>query len=101
MISPTVLVAQGPPAAVTLEFSQQFFYAGDPLNVTTQVLEGRGKKMRLFHRLCHADGRLLATGEQLLIHVNLETRRSSEPAPAVTARLSEIASVHAGLPAPD
>ena len=76
-------------------------HAGDLLNVTTQVLEGRGKKMRLFHRLRHADGRLLATGDQLLIHVNLETRRSSDPAPAVLARLSEIASVHADLPAPD
>ncbi len=76
-------------------------HAGDPLSVTTQVLEGRGKKMRLFHRLSHADGRVLATGEQLLIHVNLETRRSSEPAPAVLARLSEIAAGHAALPAPD
>lgn len=76
-------------------------HAGDPLNVTTQVLEGRGKKMRLFHRLRHVDGRVLATGEQLLIHVNLETRRSSEPAPAVLARLTEIAAVHADLPSPD
>ena len=76
-------------------------HAGDPVGVTTQVLEGRGKKMRLFHRFCHADGRLLATGDQLLIHVDLGTRRSSEPAPEVLARLEEIAAAHARLPPPE
>ncbi len=75
-------------------------HAGDPVTVMTQVLEGRGKKMRLFHRLCHADGRLLATGDQLLIHVDLEARRSSLPAEAVSARLTEIAEAHAMLPDP-
>ena len=76
-------------------------HAGDPVTVSTQVLEGRGKKMRLFHRLCHGDGRVLATGDQLLIHVDLGTRRSSEPGPEVSARLAEIAAAHAALPAPE
>ena len=76
-------------------------HAGDPVTVSTQVLEGRGKKMRLFHRLCHGDGRVLATGDQLLIHVDLGTRRSSEPGPDVSARLAKIAAAHAALPAPE
>lgn len=75
-------------------------HAGDPVTVTTQVLEGRGKKLRLFHQLRHDDRRVLATADQLLIHVNLKTRRSSEPAPEVSARLAEIAAGHAELPAP-
>ena len=75
--------------------------AGDPVTVTTQVLEGTGKKMRLFHWLRHADGRLLATGEQMLIHVSLETRRACDPAPEVGAKLSEIADAHGRLPLPE
>ncbi len=74
--------------------------AGDAVTVTTQVMEGQGKKMRLFHRLTHADGRLLATGDQLLIHVDLEARRSSMPGEAVAVRLAEIAAAHAVLPDP-
>src|SRR3546814_7894239 len=34
----------------------------EPVRVTTQVLAAEGKKLRLFHRLSHGDGRLLATG---------------------------------------
>ncbi len=74
--------------------------AGDAVVVTTQVLEGRGKKMRLFHRMTHADGRLLATGDQLLLHVDLTARRSSIPGEAVAARLAEIAAAHSALPDP-
>ena len=73
----------------------------EPIHATTQVLEGRGKKMRLFHRLFHEDGRLLATGEHMLIHVNLETRAASDPTPTVQSKLAEIAALHAALPAPE
>ena len=73
----------------------------EPVHVETQVLDGAGKKMHLFHSLHHGDGRLLATGEYLLIHVNLDTRSACEPAPAVGARLAEIAAAHAALPQPD
>jgi len=45
-----------------------------PVYTETQVLAGAGKKMHLFHFLYHGDGRLLATGEHMLIHVSLETR---------------------------
>lgn len=72
-----------------------------PIYATTQVIEGRGKKMRLFHRLYHEDGRLLATGEHMLIHVSLETRAACDPSPEVQGKLGEIAALHAALPAPD
>ena len=73
----------------------------EPVYVETQVLEGAGKKMHLFHRLHRGDGRLLATGEYMLIHVSLATRTACEPAPAVAAKLAEIAAAHAKLPKPD
>ena len=49
-------------------------HAGDRVRVTTQVIQGAGKKLRVFHRLETSDGRLAATGEHLLIHVDLTSR---------------------------
>jgi carnitine 3-dehydrogenase len=73
----------------------------EPIVVETQVLQGKGKKMRLFHTMCHADGRVLATGEHMLLHVSLDSRATCEPGPRVKARLEEIAALHADLPAPE
>jgi carnitine 3-dehydrogenase len=73
----------------------------EPVKATTQVLEAKGKKLRLFHRLTHGDGRLLATGEHLLIHVSLATRSAAEPAAAIAGKATEIAAAHAALPWPD
>lgn len=72
-----------------------------PIYATTQVVSARGKKLHLFHRLFHNDGRLLATGEHLLIHVNLKTRSASDPAAAIVESISEIASAHAKLQEPE
>lgn len=73
----------------------------EPIKVTTQVLEASGKKLRLFHRLFDGDGGLLATGEHMLIHVDLTSRAAAEPAPAIAAKAAELAGAHAGLPWPD
>ena len=74
----------------------------EPIHCTTQVLPGTaGKKMRLFHCLHHDDGRLLATGEHMLLHVDLSTRSTSAPGPAVQAKLDEITALHSNLPQPE
>jgi carnitine 3-dehydrogenase len=73
----------------------------EPVHVETQVLGGAGRKMHLFHSFYHQDGRLLATGEYMLIHVDLKTRTACEPAPVVAEKLAEIAAAHAALPVPD
>ena len=75
--------------------------AGEPIVTDTQLIEGRGKRLHLFHWLRHGDGRLLATGEHMLIHVSLATRAASEPGPEVAAKLAGIAALHAKLPAPE
>ena len=72
-----------------------------PIQVTTQVLNGAGKKLHVFHRLFHGDGRLLATAEQLLIHVNLSSRSASEPSPQVSERLQAISAAHTALGKPE
>ena len=73
----------------------------EPITVDTQVLAGAGKKMHLFHTMRHGDGRLLATGEHMLLHVSLETRATCAPGDAVAAKLAEIAALHATLPVPE
>ncbi|MEM8654025.1 MAG: carnitine 3-dehydrogenase [Pseudomonadota bacterium] len=75
-------------------------HAGAMIEVRTQVLAGAGKKLHLFHEMFEGD-RLLATGEHFLLHVSLETRRPSEPAPQIVAALDQVAAAHAGLPVPE
>ncbi|PRY23853.1 carnitine 3-dehydrogenase [Aliiruegeria haliotis] len=75
--------------------------AGERILVKSQVLHGHGKKLRLFHRMYTAGGAEIATAEQLLIHVSLETRRACAPGEAVRTRLEAMAALHARLPQPD
>ncbi len=75
-------------------------HAGAKIRVETQILAGAGKKMHLFHRMFEGD-RELATGEHMLIHVSLETRRASEPAPHLAEVLQKVADAHAKLPTPE
>lgn len=73
--------------------------AGTPITVHTQVLAGEGKKMHLWHEL-RAGERLLATGEQMLVHVDLASRSASAPAGHVAQALGRLAGAHAALPKP-
>ena len=74
--------------------------AGEPIYVDTQILLVAGKKMHLFHSLFHQSGRLLATGEHMLLHVDMKQRRVSEPSDIVAAALAEMAAGHAALDRP-
>ncbi|MGB2015837.1 MAG: carnitine 3-dehydrogenase [Candidatus Puniceispirillum sp.] len=75
--------------------------AQEQIHATTQVIYGEGKKLHLFHSLMHEDGRLLATGEHMLLHVDMNSRASSLPEPEVAEALAKIAAAHAKLPIPD
>jgi carnitine 3-dehydrogenase / betainyl-CoA thioesterase len=75
--------------------------AGERLVITTQVLKGEGKKMHLFHFLKNGDGKLAATAETLLLHVDLNTRSSSLPSEEVGRNLNTYAEAHAQLPMPE
>ena len=79
--------------------------AGNEIYATSQLLMGDGKKMQLFHHLYAADAdgedRLLATGEHMLIHVDMNSRSSSLPSDAVAAKLAELAAAHEKLPRPE
>lgn len=74
--------------------------AGDEIVVTTRVLLAEGKRLHLWHEIYVANA-LIATGEQMLIHVDLATRRARAPTPEVVARLNELAANHGALPLPE
>jgi len=75
-------------------------HAGQRIRVATICLNGQGKKMHVFHELWQ-DDRLCATGEHILIHVSLTTRRPSEPSARIARRIGTIEAAHAALPRPD
>ncbi|WOI57944.1 carnitine 3-dehydrogenase [Palleronia sp. LCG004] len=75
-------------------------HRGAVLTATTQVLDGAGKTMKLFHRILKEDGSLVATIETLMLHTDLNTRRACPPEPAVAEALETLAAAHAGRDAP-
>jgi carnitine 3-dehydrogenase len=74
--------------------------AGDRLRTTTQVLGGDEKRLHIFHSLHRGDD-LVATAEQMLLHVSTVTGRAGPAGDAVLARAREIAAAHAALPRPE
>lgn len=75
-------------------------HAGTQIRVETQVLEGSGKKLHVFHRMFAGD-RELATGEHFLLHVDLKTRKACTPDDRVAVPMARVAAAHADLPRPD
>ena len=73
---------------------------GSEIRILTQVLEGAGKKMHLFHSMYVGD-EVVATGEHMMIHVSLETRRASPPSDAIAETLEGYATAHAKLLRPE
>jgi carnitine 3-dehydrogenase len=74
---------------------------GEPISVTTQILALDDKRLHVYHRLERgADGVLIATAEQMHLHVDTASHKASPIDSAVRSRLEEIAKAHAPLPAP-
>lgn len=74
---------------------------GDRVTLTLHVLGADAKRVHIMHVMTNADtGALLATGEQMLLHVDLNGG-GVVPMPAdLQERLRAIVSAHAGLPTP-
>ncbi len=70
-------------------------HAGEAIEVHTRITLGEGKKLRCFHEMKRAsDGELLATCDQFMLHVSLETRRTCEPAEHVKNKVEALAALH-------
>ncbi len=72
------------------------------LYVTTQIISADSKRLHLLHYIYASDGdRLLATGEQMLLHVDMQTRRTTPAGDAILNKLNPIAEAHQALEKPD
>ena len=80
----------------------QELHLGDPIRLTCQMLDADGKRVHYFLRMFHAqDGYLAATSEQIMMHVSLESRRSSPFPEGVRDRVSSLVEAHRHLPRPE
>jgi len=74
----------------------------EPLYVTTQVLALDDKRFHVFHRLYRGrDGVIIATGEQLHLHVDTAAAKAAPVDRAVHAKLESLRQAHASLPVPE
>lgn len=74
---------------------------GERMGVTIQALAADAKRVHLFHGLYAGDDlELAATGEFMLLHVDMATRRTAPFAPEVAARIGALVARHAALPRP-
>jgi len=74
--------------------------AGDNLDVTTQVLGFDEKRLHLFHEL-HRSDVLVATAEQMLLHVDTTAGRAQPARPELLSRIGKLAAAHAVIPKPE
>ena len=71
-------------------------HAGEEVIVETRVTEGAGKKLRCLHEMKRkSDGEIMASCDQLMLHVSLETRRTCAPPEDVAGKVAALAALHA------
>jgi carnitine 3-dehydrogenase len=73
---------------------------GDRLTCTLQILSADEKRIRVFVRILRGDD-LLATVEQMCLHVDMKAGKTCSAAAAVLANLMPLAAAHSSLPAPE
>ena len=74
---------------------------GEPLRLTLQLLDADEKRLHIFHAMYHGvRGDLLATGEQMLVHVDMQAGRSVNMPVDLLQRVTAIRAAHAHLPMP-
>jgi acyl-CoA thioester hydrolase len=75
---------------------------GDPLAVSLRVLDHDAKRVHILHEMYRGqNGDLLATAEQLLVHVDSNQGRSCQMPDHVRQRIEAIQRAHAALPRPE
>ena len=73
---------------------------GDRLALSLQVLGVDAKRLHIAHEMRGGHGQLLATAEQLLLHVDTTAGRVTPFPPEIASRLAQIRAAHAALPVP-
>jgi carnitine 3-dehydrogenase len=74
---------------------------GEPLHVATQILGADEKRLHLFHSLVRSrDGVLLASAEQMLLHVDAKAGRACPAQSKVLDRVTALAKAQSVLSPP-
>jgi acyl-CoA thioester hydrolase len=74
---------------------------GDPLRITTQILDHDAKRVHYIHEMYHAtEGYLAATNELMLMNIDYASRRSAPWPEWAMERLETLAAAHKGLAVP-
>ena len=85
----------------TMIFNLAEAHLGDRLDLSLQLLDADEKRLHIFHAMHNVEtGMLLATGEQMLVHVDMAAGRSTPLPPEVDARVHAVLAAHADLPRP-
>ena len=75
---------------------------GEAYDVTSQLLAVDAKRFHIFHAMYRSDdGRLLATLEQIQMHVDMTGPKACPFPPAAAAALARIMAAHKDLPWPE
>lgn len=75
--------------------------AGDRVTVETRLIAHDAKRLHYVQTMRHRDGWAAAISENLILHVDLATRRVTPFSPAVAARIAAAVARHADLPLPE
>ena len=67
---------------------------GQEVYIETKVIKGTEKKLHVFHMLKNKEGELFATGEHLLLHVSLKTRKTCPASKPLINKLIELQKQH-------
>jgi acyl-CoA thioester hydrolase len=76
-------------------------HAGDAVRVTMQLLDYDAKRVHYVQEMFHAaEGWLSCVTENMVMHVDMATKRSSPFPPAVLSRIAAMHEAHKTLPVP-
>jgi carnitine 3-dehydrogenase len=74
---------------------------GEPIHIATQLLGLDEKRLHLFHTMTHGlTHNMLATTEQMLVHVDMQAASASPIPPEIYAALHAIMATHSQMPLP-
>ena len=74
---------------------------GDPIRVTFQLLDWDSKRLHFIEEMFHAEqGYLVATAEQLAVHVDMIERKAAPFPEDIQALLDHMLDAHAAIPRP-
>ncbi len=85
----------------TMIFNLAEAHLGDRLNLSLQLIDADEKRLHIFHMMHNSEtGVLLATGEQMLVHVDMAAGRSTPMPQELHERVQAVLAAHVDLPRP-